>query len=135
MSFLKNKSEINFAAAELLHQKCHFPAVVHCSYYSCVQLMKHIYLSKIKKTEDNLREEIRKSPDKSSHNTLIDEIHKFIEKLSLDKEDRVYFYKEISSLKNLRNKADYEDIEVDITKSKKSLDMSKTLLVILKKCL
>ena len=135
MNFLKNKSEINFEAAELLHQNYLYPAVVHCSYYSCVQLMKHIYLFKIKKTEDNLIQETRRSRDKSSHNTLISEIHKFTEKLSLDKEDRFYFYKKISSLKNLRNKADYEDIEVDIEKSKKSLDMSKTLLVILKKCL
>ena len=78
MSFLKNKSEINFEAAKLLHQNYLFPAVVHCSYYSCIQLMKHIYLFKIKKTEDNLRQEIRKSRDKSSHNTLIDEIDKFL---------------------------------------------------------
>ena len=32
------------AGADLLQKNSFYPAVVHCSYYSCIQLMKHILL-------------------------------------------------------------------------------------------
>ena len=36
---LKNKSEINSDAAKLLHDKNYYAPSIHCSYYSCLQLM------------------------------------------------------------------------------------------------
>ncbi len=53
MSILKSKSDINLMAAELLHKNSLYPSVVHCSYYSCFQLMKHLWLGKMGKTEGN----------------------------------------------------------------------------------
>ena len=40
MSKLKEKSEFNFDAAQLLIDNYLYAPSVHCSYYSCFQLMK-----------------------------------------------------------------------------------------------
>ena len=55
MGHLKNKSELSFGAAELLHQYSYFSSVVHCAYYSCIQLMKHTWLNSMGKSENDLR--------------------------------------------------------------------------------
>ena len=40
MSNLKNKSELNIYAAKRLIEENIYPPSVHCSYYSCIQLLK-----------------------------------------------------------------------------------------------
>lgn len=40
MSNLENKSELNIFAAKILIENNIYPPSVHCSYYSCIQLLK-----------------------------------------------------------------------------------------------
>ena len=76
MDSLKDKSDLNLAAAELLYQESIYPAVVHCAYYSCVQLMKYICLNSIGKSEDDLRD-LSIQLKQGSHEVLINQLKRF----------------------------------------------------------
>lgn len=119
MSNLKNKSEINRVAAERLHKESLYPSVIHCAYYSCFQLLKHIWIDKMGKTELELSQEIRKSPE-NSHEYLINQIVKYIN--SKQKQFRI-FNTSMQELKKLRVKADYKDEQIDREISEKSIQL------------
>tara|TARA_B110000211_G_scaffold223947_1_gene274456 strand:- start:403 stop:798 length:396 start_codon:yes stop_codon:yes gene_type:complete len=131
MGHLKNKSELNFGAAELLHKQSYYPSVVHCAYYSCIQLMKHTWLNSMGKSEKDLRV-LNNSSNKGSHEVLINQIKSFIQSKSQNDRD---FNRDILQLKRLRVNADYDEISIDYTKSDKSIGLSKSSLNILKKCI
>ena len=126
MSFLINKSEINLASAELLHQKNNYASVVHCAYYSCHQMMAHIWYHKLNKKD------LVKSKEEGSHEALINCIGGFLKEKSFDLRG---FNNSIGQLKKLRHKADYKNEEIDSTISNNSIQLSKSTLLILKKCL
>ena len=130
MGQLKNKSDINIRAAELLHKQSYYPSVVHCAYYSCIQFMKHIWLTEMNKTEEDLRQLNQNSTD-GSHEVLINEIKKNLTMQKLDSSSRV-FYKDILQLKRLRVNADYDDLQIDSTISNNSITLSKSVLKNLK---
>lgn len=130
MNALKNKSDINLTAAELLHQKSLYPSVVHCSYYSCFQYMKFIWLEKMGKDEIELATLTRNSID-GSHEVLINQIGVFLKNNGCNSRD---FNNQIGQLKKLRRKADYENFQIDSSISANSLSLSKSLLNILKNC-
>ena len=77
MSILKSKSDINLMAAELLHKNSLYTSVVHCSYYSCFQLMKHLWLEKMGKTEEDLKT-ANNNTNEGSHEVLINKIIVFV---------------------------------------------------------
>ena len=54
MSELQNKSEINYESARYLHDQGNYPSVAHCTYYSCYQLLRHIWLYSLMKSETDL---------------------------------------------------------------------------------
>ena len=127
---LKNKSEINLSAAELLHDKCLFPVVAHCTYYSCLQLMRYIWQNKMERNPDDLK---TKSEEKiGSHAKLINGIIEFLKDKKIDHRE---FNNKILQLKAIRVKADYKDIQIDYTASSKSIQYSKEILKILKKAI
>jgi len=129
MGHLKNKSEINLVAAELLNKQYLYPAVVHCAYYSCLQLMRHIWINQMGKSLQELGVLTRNSRD-GSHEVLINQIKMFLKSLSLD--DRS-FNNSITQLKKLRIKADYDDVSIDSSISSNSISLSKSTQTILKK--
>jgi len=131
MRHLKNKSELNLGAAELLHQYSYYSSVVHCAYYSCIQLMKHTWLNSMGKSDNDLRN-LNNSSSQGSHEVLINQIKIFIQ--SKSQNGRV-FNKDILQLKRLRVNADYDEILIDSKKSNDSLILSKSSLNILKKCI
>lgn len=131
MGHLKNKSELNLGAAELLHKQSYYPSVVHCAYYSCVQLMKHAWLNSMGKTEQDLRV-LNNSFNQGSHEILINQIKSFIQSKSQNDRD---FNRDILQLKRLRVNADYDEISIDYTTSDQSIRLSKSILNILKKCI
>jgi uncharacterized protein (UPF0332 family) len=131
MGHLKNKSEINLTAAELLHKNNLYPSVVHCAYYSCVQLMRHIWTNKMGKTFDELSV-LTKNSKEGSHELLINKVKTFLRSESLD--DRA-FNNSILQLKKLRVKADYEDEQIDSTISHNSISLSNATIKILNKTL
>lgn len=131
MGHLKNKSELNLGATELLHQQSYYPSVVHCAYYSCIQLMKHTWLTSMGKSEQELRV-LNNSSNQGSHEVLINQIKSFIQSKSQNDRD---FNRDILQLKRLRVNADYDEISIDYTKSNQSIGLSKVTLSILKKCI
>lgn len=131
MSSLRNKSEINIDAAEHLDNKGVYPPVAHCAYYSCYQFMKHIWLHSMNKTDADLVLLTRNSTE-GSHEILINQITKH---LKTKNQDSRSFNTEIVSLKKLRHKSDYENVEIGSEISSNAIKLSKSSLIVLKKSL
>jgi hypothetical protein len=127
-SHLANKSEINKAAAELLQEKSYYPSVVHCAYYSCIQLMKHILLFTLNKTETEIASDVRNSGE-GSHEIMINTINSH---LRSNNKDWKTFNSGINQLKRLRVNADYENIQIDSTIGNNSIILSDAVLKHLK---
>ena len=129
MSQLKSKSEINFTAAKhLLDTTSYFPTVVHSSYYSCIQLIKHILVYKMGISEQELDNKIQ-NDRRGSHDYMINRIKVHLIELKLEWRD----FDKISQLKKLRTEADYKDITIDFSKGRNSVDISLSVLNVLKK--
>lgn len=127
MSYLTNKSDINRAAADLLQKNYYYPSVVHSAYYSCIQLMKHILLFTLKKTEKEIEIEVRTT--NGLHEVLINNI---IIYLKSNNKDWRTFNTNITQLKRLRITADYLDTEIDSDKGNNSILLSDVVLKHLK---
>lgn len=131
MSSLRNKSEINSNAAEHLLKESIYTPVAHCAYYSCYQFMLHIWLYKMNKTENEL-EIITKNTKQGSHEVLINQIAIYLKSKNQNSRS---FNTDIVSLKKLRHKADYHNIDIGSEISTNAINLSKSSLAILKKCL
>jgi hypothetical protein len=93
--------------------------------------MKHIWIHKMNKTEQDL-EILTRSTTEGSHEVLINQTGGFIKNKS---QDFRTFNNMIGQLKKLRVNADYKDIQIDSSVSNNSITLSKDSLLILKKCL
>jgi len=133
---LKEKSKLSIAAAELLQDQEYYPSSVHCSYFSCFQLLKFSLSDFFGLSEADFsaieREAKQKAKDlgrewrEGSHQFLINYVIKEIEKnynsdISGDISDR------INLLKKYRVESDYMAIPIDINKSKKAYYMAKQI--------
>jgi hypothetical protein len=138
MSHLQKKSEDLAEAANLLYKNELFVAVAHSAYYCCLQLMKHIWLHSMKKTERDLRER-NKNRDKGralgTHEFLINSVAGYIKNHSHQSAyaDFGIFNINIWGLRNLRVSADYSDNPFGAEECEISLSLSKEVLQILKK--
>lgn len=128
-SSLRNKSEFLVDSAMLLHDNNLYPAVAHCSYYACFQLLMHIWKHKMEKTEDDL-DILRRSLDRGMHEVLLSEVVSYIKNRSL-KDFRINT--EIAELKRIRVKADYKDADVVDADSQKAIRLSQTIIPLLKR--
>ena len=134
MSNLRNKSEILRDAAKLLHERSLYPAVAHGSYYSCYQLLKHIWLYSMNKTEAELVLGENNSRQ-GSHEYLINQTVYYIEK-SGKTDCKIHardVQNKIAQLKKLRISADYSDTAFDFSKSSNSISLSNDIIPVLKK--
>jgi hypothetical protein len=125
MSHLQSKSKDLVKAAALLHSERLFPSVAHCAYYSCVQLMKHIWLHRMGKTAEELKRQ------RSSHVHLIRLVGEAIK--NSDVTSFYAFRDKIAKLKKLRTDADYSDAPFDAQKSANALSLLRGIAPILKK--
>jgi uncharacterized protein (UPF0332 family) len=116
ISQLSNKSEMNFSAAEQLQKNAHYCSTVHCSYYSSLQLIKHILLHRVYGTEEQLS--AKKDGNEGLHEFYINEVVKFLKN---NNKDWRTVNTEINQLKKLRVKADYKDLPVDFEDGRKSI--------------
>ncbi len=115
--------------ANLLHDKGYYLAVAHAAYYSCFQVMKCIWLYSMGKSDKTLASNTSQST-MGSHEYLLNEVVNYIE----SKEgDNRYLRNQIMQLKKLRTDADYKDITIDYVKSKRAIDLSQKLLIILRR--
>lgn len=137
MSHLSNKSEISIEAAKLLDDKNLYSAVAHCAYYACYQKLKHIWLYKQQKTEQDLENLGRTKTRMGSHEVLINEIGTFIKNSGSKNfiEDSRVYNNNILQLKRLRTEADYKDAVFDSTNSSKSLTLLHEITPVLNKYL
>lgn len=136
MSQLLKKSETSYSAAELLHKQCLFSSVAHCSYYSCFQMYKYIWLYPMDKTDDLLKnatnESFRKNLKvKGSHNILLDRVAQHIK--TNNRDDFRVINTSINQLKKLRRTADYDDKDFFDKQSEKSIKLSTSIRKVLKK--
>ena len=133
MSYLKEKSNFNIDAAELLQNKNLFAPSVHCSYYSCLQLMKVAIKEKKGISFNDLENEIIKAnitKKISTHSYLIKEIGELIRNDS--KAKHFLFDRKIKDLKSFRIKSDYEDFQITTTESFKAFNIAKEIRAQLK---
>lgn len=130
MSHLTDKSKILIGTATLLNEKGANPAVAHCAYYCCVQLMKHIWLHSLHKTEQDLKNGSKKH-NMGTHEFLIRQIGSYIKRKN--ETDFRCFNNDIVRLKTIRVDADYSDKPFDVNKSKNSLALSNKIAPILQK--
>ncbi|MFW5701149.1 MAG: hypothetical protein ACOCWM_05605 [Cyclobacteriaceae bacterium] len=130
MSNYSNKSELNFAAAELLHNESYYPSVIHSAYYSCYQIMAHTWFHVLGKSEAELM--ATKTMNEGSHEILINQMALLL----IDKKkDYRTFNNSIGVLKKLRVKADYKDIEINYSLSSQSIEISRKVLGLIKSCM
>lgn len=131
---LRNKSEMLVAAADLLYNSNYYAAAAHAAYYSCYQMLKCIWMDSMGKSDDELRVGISQSRH-GSHEYLLNCVVRFIgsQPTAYSDEDARQLRNEIPQLKRLRVDADYSNTIFDSAKGKSSINLSKELLLILKK--
>ncbi len=130
MSILKKKAEHNYIAAEKLINEHLHSSSVHCSYYSCLQLMKHIVQDFCGISYENQDIEIRNTRS-ASHEYLKVKIESEIARVDISK--KRWFKNTFGDLKQFRVEADYHDIEVNSDKSKGAFQIAGEIRTYLKK--
>jgi uncharacterized protein (UPF0332 family) len=140
MSKLQDKSDTNLDAAKLLHRESDYSSVAHCAYYSCYQLIKHIWLYAMDKSENDLElliESINRTSKKKkgSHEILINQIGSYIKECPMNSalSDSRDFNNNVLQLKKLRTEADYKDSFFSPSNSSNSIMLAEKVLPILKK--
>jgi uncharacterized protein (UPF0332 family) len=125
MSYLRQKSDFNIdAAKELISIKIYAPSV-HCSYYSCFQLMKFA-INDFFGTTYVEQSSIIASTKQSSHQYVISYILKELKEF--DTRDEIQkLRRKIKDLKQYRVDSDYEDIEVNIEKGELALSVAEEI--------
>ncbi len=132
---LKNKSEINKEAAKVLHEKDYYAPSVHCSYYSCLQLMKYCLNSHFKFSEKEINTKVNQYTTNNkdgSHNFYISFLFKEIKNISTTRES-IDFNNKINALKKIRITADYSKEDILFEKSNKALILSGDIIEMIKK--
>lgn len=128
MTHLKSKSEMNLVGANLLISSKIYAPSIHCSYYSSVQLMIHILVLNLNKTELDIDTESRKART-GFHNWLkskiIGELKNRNPKIIRD------FNNSFGIIKALRIKADYKNSTINKQKAIHSVEKAKTVNKIL----
>lgn len=125
MSKLKEKSKFNIDAAEFLLKKQLYAPSVHCSYYSCFQLLKYTIKDFCGIDYDTQAANILKSKQNTHQyviNYVTSELEKFVEFEKIRK-----FKKTLKDLKQFRIESDYENIEVNIDKGESALNKAKEI--------
>lgn len=120
MSKLREKSEFNIDAAQLLIDNYLYAPSVHCSYYSCFQLMKFTMNNFFGISYDELRQRVSVSTSGGTHSYVTHFFNKEVRSKS-GISDYSDFSRKIKDLKEFRESSDYDDVEITIEKSNKAL--------------
>jgi hypothetical protein len=127
---LLKKSLDNFEGAKYLNKrKKHLPAVIHCAYYSCFQIVSYILHKKLSKDSDTLFRECKKK-NEAIHNISIKNIYSDLYTYNVSK--ATDFNSFISQLKDLRIDSDYKDVEIIPNDCDKAILLAKKINDILK---
>ncbi|MFZ4543420.1 MAG: hypothetical protein ACOYOA_05180 [Saprospiraceae bacterium] len=128
MSHLLTKSMQNLESADILINANMFSASVHCSYYSCLQLIKHVLTSDLGMTIADIE---KMTAGKSSHNAIINRAYDALLYYKLNEVDAINLRTNISKLKMQRIKADYSADLTELLDSKICYETAhQTILII-----
>ena len=109
MSHLLNKSVINLQASYYLKEdKTCFCSSIHCSYYACVQMAKHVLVNDFGHSERHI--DRQSAVVKGFHTYFINEI--FLNLRGISSRDARDFRSTIKDLRNFRRESDYKDMEI-----------------------
>ena len=120
MSKLKEKSEFNFEAAQVLIKNYLYAPSVHCSYYSCFQLMKFTMKSFFGISYDELNKNVSVNPKGGTHSYVTHFFNTEVKKKN-GYSDYSDFSRKIKDLKEFRESSDYDDIQITTDESSKAL--------------
>lgn len=126
MSVLKDKSIENIETVDILINNGKYTPSVHCAYYSCLQLSKHIlnhFCSIDYATQEN------EGNSKGSHNYIINTT---AEKLQLKGARFSDYHLNIGKLKMLRIRSDYSTSIISQKEASKAKGCAESVLDILK---
>lgn len=125
MSKLKQKSNFNIDAATALLEQHLFAPSVHCSYYSCFQLLK--YTIKVFFSIDYEKQAINAIASKQkTHQYVVNYISNELKSLAGIVESR-NFKRKVNDLKQFRVESDYENIEVSYDKGNDAFNRAKEI--------
>lgn len=120
MSKIRQKSDFNIDAAKLLIRETYYASSVHCSYYSCFQLMK--YTIKEFFGIDYEAQSINiSSSGQRTHQYVINYVTTELKRFVGAEECKI-FKRTIKDLKQFRLESDYENIEVSHDYGQNALD-------------
>lgn len=131
MSHLLVKYKENqIAAQKLIDEHQLYAASVHCSYYSCVQLINYIF--KYVPLSISAADITNELNGKDSHLALRSRLRKELKILDVPTVQINIIDGALEQLKLLRNKADYKDALVGDDESRRALSKSIQVIEILK---
>lgn len=122
MDILKKKSDDSADAANLLFSRSLYSPSVHCSYFSSLQLAKHLLLNKY-----HMNAVLFDRKDKDSHKFIIDNILNKIKSELQDNKMYSEFNSKMTSLKRFRIESDYKQIVSNSSVAFKSMSYSTEL--------
>ncbi len=135
MGFLLQKSKENINSAVLLIENKHHSSSVHCSYFSCIQLMLHVLRSDFNKTEEEIAQE---SFDGSRnlhgfHNWIQNTFFTEVGKREKDGRIVLDFSSKLGNLKGIRIRSDYGINQIGEKEASKALEGAKSINQIIEK--
>lgn len=125
MSKLREKSNFNLTAAELLLKEHLYAPSVHCSYYSCFQLLKFTIKDFFGVNYENQSINISNGQQKT-HQYVINYVANELTNFVGIRESRD-FKKTIKDLRQYRLESDYENIEIGSDKGEAALRKAKEI--------
>lgn len=133
MSYLSQRSENNQEVVKQLISGPLHVSSIHCSYYSCVQLMKHILLHKKNMKERDISRGIWLHKDSNNgkgglHEYIISYFADDLDDLDFHNTAGQTFYDWINDLKTFRVSSDYQDVAISQSDSQKAWKLSKQVL-------
>jgi hypothetical protein len=133
---LRDKATLNFDAARILKESpnYHYCSSIHCSYFSCFQIVKYIVIEICRVDDASIYNSRKTDPlgTKSGHEYLIE----FLRRKLVEKEevkDASMFKNKITELKSLRTNSDYLAVQIDKTISDRAYNLANDIAAILKK--
>lgn len=130
MCALLVKSSESLETAEFLYEEQYYNSSIHCAYYSCFQLLKHIVINILKENDYDTNVA---AMGQGSHVYTINRVSNDIaSKIEVYKKFR-WLHREIFDLKDIRHKADYSLDLITESESRKAIQgLTKNIINALK---
>jgi len=129
---LKQKSACNIDSAKQLINQSLYPSSIHCSYYSCVQLMLHLLRSHFGHHDTDINELLYppEQKNKQLHVNLIRIFRGELKEMGDIAQFNV-FNTNIGRLKALRGRSDYQNRQINQSIAKEAFRKANAIITIL----